>query len=344
MSVKYPNYVNLTSLSEEQPNEITPSPPPRKKSLLSPQALSKSISSKSTHYTSSSSPTVRQAQLVDTDTESKPEEAPSEAEESQPLGSRVPLMSKEFEASEPSEDESSDLDDEREGRGMDDEGQGLDEEGQGLKDKGPGIEEEEEEAALEGRQQAVSVVDTAASEPLGLGYKAARRRALESTKEIAPSTYEVGQSSRSVPEKEGAERIYAFRQPTLVTWVDPEDGRVYTDIPTYVPPVAPGFEELYTRLGAVRDEIFSQRYRFRSLEREQERATMTFSAIWRLILALEAWVGQTDAQRVALWHVIYDIQRENHDLRRQIAEERREQLELTDCVARIERRQESRGE
>ncbi|GJT59124.1 hypothetical protein Tco_1002657 [Tanacetum coccineum] len=56
MSVKYPNYVNLTSSSEEQPNERTPSPPPRKKSLSPPQAPSKSISSKSTHYTSSSSP------------------------------------------------------------------------------------------------------------------------------------------------------------------------------------------------------------------------------------------------------------------------------------------------
>ncbi|GJV22114.1 hypothetical protein Tco_1371134 [Tanacetum coccineum] len=45
---------------------------------------------------------VRQAQLVDTYTESDPEEAPSEAEESQLLGSRVPLMSEEFAASEPS--------------------------------------------------------------------------------------------------------------------------------------------------------------------------------------------------------------------------------------------------
>ncbi|GJU92268.1 hypothetical protein Tco_1304691 [Tanacetum coccineum] len=45
---------------------------------------------------------VRQAKLVDTDNESDPEEAPSEAEEPQPLGSRVPLMSEEFEASEPS--------------------------------------------------------------------------------------------------------------------------------------------------------------------------------------------------------------------------------------------------
>ncbi|GJS78550.1 hypothetical protein Tco_0728431 [Tanacetum coccineum] len=37
-------------------------------------------------------------------------------------------------------------------------------------------------------------------------------------------------------------------------------------------------------------------------------------------------------------------ERENHDLRMQIAEERRERLELTDRVARMERRQESRGE
>nr|GEV17382.1 protein argonaute 1-like [Tanacetum cinerariifolium] len=57
MSVKYSNYVNLTSSSEEQPNEKTPSPPPRKKSLSPPQAPSKSISSKSTNYTSSSLPT-----------------------------------------------------------------------------------------------------------------------------------------------------------------------------------------------------------------------------------------------------------------------------------------------
>ncbi|GKF75456.1 hypothetical protein Tco_0224900, partial [Tanacetum coccineum] len=75
-------------------------------------------------------------------------------------------------------------------------------------DEAPGMEEEE--AAPEGQQQAVLVADTDASEPLGLGYRAARCRALESTGEIAPSTYEVGQSSR-----------------------------VYTDIPTYVPLAAP---------------------------------------------------------------------------------------------------------
>ncbi|GJW12977.1 hypothetical protein Tco_0017110 [Tanacetum coccineum] len=43
--------------------------------------------------------------------------------------------------------------------------------------------------------------------------------------------------------------------------------------------------ELYTRLRAVRDEIFSQHYRLRSLEQEQEQER---AIIWRLVLALES--------------------------------------------------------
>ncbi|GJV03563.1 hypothetical protein Tco_1337132 [Tanacetum coccineum] len=61
-------------------------------------------------------------------------------------------------------------------------------------DEGPGMEEEE--ATPEGQQQAVSVVDTTVSEPLG-------------------------HNSRSVPEQEEVERVSAFRQPTLVTWTPP---------------------------------------------------------------------------------------------------------------------------
>ncbi|GKF24597.1 hypothetical protein Tco_0076919 [Tanacetum coccineum] len=274
---------------------------------------------------------VRHAQLVDTDTESDPEEAPSETKESQPLGSRVPLVSGEFEAFEPSgtrtdsshssassdsttqlspdhplthvsptptptraslhrrtarmtvcaqpamssdhsarvaeamalsdsgfckryrssyetpsstlpirkryrgtselildidsegdelgdedtnedidedgKDESLGVDDERES--SDDKDRGLDDEGRGLEGGGLGLEGEK--AAPEGQQQAVPVVGTSVSEPLGLGYKAARRRAFESMEEISPSTYEVGQSSRSMPEQEGVERVSTFR-------------------------------------------------------------------------------------------------------------------------------------
>ncbi|GJZ51543.1 hypothetical protein Tco_0606058 [Tanacetum coccineum] len=101
--------------------------------------------------------------------------------------------------------------------------------------------------------------------------------------------------------------------------------------------------ELFTRSGAVREEIFSQRYRFRSLEYEQERVAVTFGAIWRPVLALEAWAGQTDAQRAALWHAISDVQGENRDLRLQLAEERRARLELAEVVDGMRRGQEPRG-
>nr|GFA84332.1 hypothetical protein [Tanacetum cinerariifolium] len=76
--------------------------------------------------------------------------------------------------------------------------------------------------------------------------------------------------------------------------------------------------ELYTRTRAVRDEIFSQRYRLRSLDQEQERATMTFGAIWRLVLALKAWAGHVDARRAEMWQARYDDHRLIHDLLVQI--------------------------
>ncbi|GJR05421.1 hypothetical protein Tco_0528405 [Tanacetum coccineum] len=95
--------------------------------------------------------------------------------------------------------------------------------------------------------------------------------------------------------------------------------------------------ELFTRSGAVRDEIFSQRYRFRSLEHERERVAMNFRVIWRPVLALESWVDQTDAQKAALWHVISDTQMENQELRLQIAEERRARLDLAEIVDSMRR-------
>ncbi|GKG15201.1 hypothetical protein Tco_0354801, partial [Tanacetum coccineum] len=66
---------------------------------------------------------------------------------------------------------------------------------------------------------------------------------------------------------------------------------------------------------AVRLDELSPALFKRSLEYEQERVAVTFGEIWRPVLALEAWAGQTDAQRVALWHAISDVQGENRDLR-----------------------------
>ncbi|GJY68272.1 hypothetical protein Tco_0471254 [Tanacetum coccineum] len=221
-------------------------------------------------------------------------------------------------------DESSDSDAEREGHGLEDEGPGL----------------EEEEAALEGQQQAVPVVDTAASEPLGLGYGALRRRELALGEGSVPSALETPPSpewsSGSLPVSPSSPVVPSPIASPVITpaatisvnedqflevgaqlelhesILHDHTHRLDALPPTLFTGYDQDLRELYTRSGVVRDEIFLQRYRFRSLEREQKRATMTFSAIWR--------------------------PRENHDLRRRIAKERRERLELTNHVAGMERR------
>nr|GEV76052.1 hypothetical protein [Tanacetum cinerariifolium] len=129
------------------------------------------------------------------------------------------------------------LDTDSEGDELGDEDHGLDDDSQGLEDEGLGLKDGE--AVPEGQQQAVLVVRTTVSEPLGLGYGALRRHELAVGEDQEPSTFEVGQSFRSVPEHQGAKRVSAFRQPTFDTWVDPEDGRVYTEISAYVPLAAP---------------------------------------------------------------------------------------------------------
>nr|GEW19600.1 hypothetical protein [Tanacetum cinerariifolium] len=79
------------------------------------------------------------------------------------------------------DDESHGVDDESysldgESYGLDDESRGIDDEGHGIESDGLGLGEED--AVTEGQQRVVSVVGTAVSEPLGLGYGALRRREL----------------------------------------------------------------------------------------------------------------------------------------------------------------------
>ncbi|GKC21472.1 hypothetical protein Tco_1023622, partial [Tanacetum coccineum] len=81
--------------------------------------------------------------------------------------------------------------------------------------------------------------------------------------------------------------------------------------PTLVANIDRDVRELYTRSGVVRDEIFSQRYMFRSLEREQERTIMTFGALWRPVLALEAWAGRVDTRMADMSRAGYDGPRTN---------------------------------
>nr|GEU31493.1 hypothetical protein [Tanacetum cinerariifolium] len=71
-------------------------------------------------------------------------------------------------------------------------------------------------------------------------------------------------------------------------------------LPTLIKGYYRDLREMYTRLREVMDEIFSQLYKLRSLEQEHERATVTFDAIWRPVLALESRAGYVDAQRAEM--------------------------------------------
>ncbi|GKA47819.1 hypothetical protein Tco_0740777, partial [Tanacetum coccineum] len=188
------------------------------------------------------------------------------------------------------EDESLDANDDRER--SDDEGHGLGYEDHGLDDEGRGLE----------------------GEGLGLVYGALRRRELAVGEDQVPSTFEV----------------------------DPKDGRVYTDIPAYVPPIAhvqtPPSPEwssgslpissssqvvpspiallVATPIAtiSVDEDQFLEMYRFRSLKREHERATVTFRALWRIVLALEAWAGHVDTWMTDMSRARYDDHRLIHDI------------------------------
>nr|GEW87532.1 hypothetical protein [Tanacetum cinerariifolium] len=155
------------------------------------------------------------------------------------------------------------------------------------KDEGPTVEDEDLVSGDEGLAARDEGPDTRV-ESLGLGLDVVVPEGQQHAASVVKTA--MGQSSGSVPEPKRHERVSALRQPTLTTWIDPEDG-------------------------AVKDEIFSQRYRFRSLEHEQERVAVTFREIWRPVLVPKSW-----------------------------AEEMHERLDLAEIVNSMRRGQEPRGD
>nr|GEW03849.1 hypothetical protein [Tanacetum cinerariifolium] len=209
-----------------------------------------------------------------------------------------------------------------------DEGPAVGDEGLAARDEGPGMRVRSlglggDEAVPEGQQRAALVMKTAVCEPLGLGYEELRRQEIASREGQMPSVFEVGQGSGFVPEPERP-KTPPVQTPQSPKWssgslhVSPAPSTVPLPISspmislTVSSPVASpatakveGFltelgaqrydmdiEKLFTRSEAVKDEIFSQRYRLRSLEHKHERVLVTFGAIWRPVLALESCVEE----------------------------------------------------
>ncbi|GKD00038.1 hypothetical protein Tco_1170312, partial [Tanacetum coccineum] len=243
----------------------------------------------------------------------------------------------------------------------DDEGRGLDDEGHGLDD---GV--------------MVPVVGATASTPLGLGYGALRRLELAVEEDHVYITFEIGQGSGSVPKPERPEKVSALRQPTLTTWMDPEDGIAYIDIPAYPPPAPPSqtppspewssgsfpvspapsvvpspisspmisltipSPTLTATIPVDEDQFIEIRAQFRSLELEQERTAVTFGALWRPVLALEPWAGHVDTWMTDMSRAGYDDHRLVHDMLVQQAALRRDLQEMRGRVTALEQERDRR--
>nr|GEY52754.1 hypothetical protein [Tanacetum cinerariifolium] len=194
--------------------------------------------------------------------------------------------------------------------------------------------------------EAASVEVTTTDMPLWLGYEAAKRHALELAKEIAPSTFQVGHSSRSVLEHQRINQTPTPRLPTHAILVDLVDVTAYTYILIFVPPVhTPVLNPSSLKWSSGKPtsvELENEGFlaelgaQLGSLERAQEQATITFGALWRLVLAFEAWTGHKDAHRAAMWQARYEDHRLIDDLLVQKATIQRKLKEMRDRVTTLD--------
>nr|GEX79025.1 hypothetical protein [Tanacetum cinerariifolium]GEX79383.1 hypothetical protein [Tanacetum cinerariifolium] len=145
--------------------------------------------------------------------------------------------------------------------------------------------------------------------------RVARRRALERAGDIVPSTYEVGQSSKSTPDQqlETSIQTYASLDHTITSW-DTSITRVVPRVPT-VSPIIPSSVatqapaaaldedalleiEAQLELYGSREEIHSQHFRLKSLERVKDETMITIGTLWQPILALEHATNQCEMQEL----------------------------------------------
>nr|GEV73390.1 hypothetical protein [Tanacetum cinerariifolium] len=79
-----------------------------------------------------------------------------------------------------------------------------------------------------------------------------------------------------------------------------------------------------------------------SLEHEQERTAVTFGALWRLVLALEAWAGRVDTRMTDMSQARYDDHRLVHNMLLQQIALQRELQEMRDRVTVCEQERDRR--
>nr|GEY17356.1 hypothetical protein [Tanacetum cinerariifolium] len=259
-----------------------------------------------------------------------------------------------------SDNESEDIEDE--GLAAKNEDPTTGDDGLAAGDEGPDIRVESlglggDEAVPEGQQQATPVLDTAVGEPLGLGYGELRHREIASREGQMPNVFEVGQGSRSVPEPERPERVSAFRQPTLTTWIDPEDGRTYIDVPAY-PPLAPPVQKMLSPewssyslpispapsivLSPISSPMISLTVPSPVASPTMAEAEGFLTKLGAPVLALAAWAGHVDTQMEDMSRAWYDDHRLVHDMLVQHAALQHELQEIRGRISALEQERDRR--
>ncbi|GJZ82429.1 hypothetical protein Tco_0647602, partial [Tanacetum coccineum] len=180
-------------------------------------------------------------------------------------------------------------------KGDESEAEGTGSKSEESEDEGPGSKGEET-AYEDQHQQEVLVEGTAMDEPMGLGYRTARRYALELAAGPVPSTFKDSTIYLDI-EFDPLSRV------PVQTLASPEwssGSLLVSPASLSVPsPVALPVTTPATTIAADDDE---------SLE-------VGAHLELHRILALEAWAGHTNAYRAALWQARYKDQREIHALR-----------------------------
>ncbi|GKE71251.1 hypothetical protein Tco_1529323 [Tanacetum coccineum] len=134
-------------------------------------------------------------------------------------------------------------------------------------------------------------------------------------------------------ESERPKRVSELRQPTLTTWINPEDGIAYIDVPAYPPPAPPA------------QTPPSPEWSFGSLPVSPAPSTVPLPISSPMIpLIVPSPVASPAMAETEGFLTELGAQMENRELRLQITEERRARLDLAEIVDSMRSGQEPRGD
>nr|GEW46541.1 hypothetical protein [Tanacetum cinerariifolium] len=231
-------------------------------------------------------------------------------------------------------------------RYRDDEGHGLDDEGRSVESDGLGLESEDE-VVREGQQRVTSVVETTVGKPIGLGYGALRNQELAVEEDHVYSTFETPSSpewsSGSLPISPAPSVVLSPIPSPMISLIFPSP--IALPMATLTATILVDedqFIEVWAQLELHKSILHDHTQRLDAMpptlftELELERTTVTYEALWRPVLALEAWAGHVDTRMVDFSRAGYGDHRLIHEMLVQQVTLQRDLQEMRGYVTALE--------